>query len=87
MKSKIKFLLVIVTVFFVSSCSPNCEDNKQSYENGYRYGLIAGMAGNVSCSEWADEMEEMGRMIDANGCFCDGFNDGTKGNGNKFENK
>lgn len=87
MKNQIKSFAAVVAVLLAASCSPNCEDNKQSYENGYNYGLVAGIGGNISCGQWADSMEKMGKMIDDNDCFCDGFDDGVSGKGNKYKDK
>ncbi|MCB9188040.1 MAG: hypothetical protein H6599_02040 [Flavobacteriales bacterium] len=68
------------------SCTPDCKDDVSSYKSGYSAGRLVKVSGeSYSCSSWADGMAEQGLNVDANDCYCAGFNDGKSGNENKYD--
>lgn len=87
-KISIKVITAGISIALFSSCSPNCKDDVSSYNEGYSSGQLVRTAGSgASCKAWASEMADQGLNVDANDCYCAGFNDGKAGNENKYENE
>lgn len=72
----------------LGSCSsPNCENEKSDYINGYAQGSITRSLGGVSgsCKDWVDSYNDAsGSNKIATDCFCDGFSDGVNGDESKL---
>lgn len=87
---KLKGLIYIVSLsfFLLASCSsPNCENNKSEYQEGYAAGkLTKTMGGAGSCRDYVNSYnEQTGRnTMHATDCFCDGFEDGLNGRSAKY---
>lgn len=76
---------IIAFALITTSCSPDCTDDKSSYNSGYTHGKISSHGGSQSCSSYVDAMSNEGINLSGNSCFCAGFSDGKSGNENKYK--
>jgi hypothetical protein len=86
MNNQIRILTLGLVFICISSCTPDCKDDVSSYNSGYSAGKLVKTTGSgESCSSWASAMVKQGLNVDANDCYCAGFNDGKAGNENKYK--
>lgn len=80
-------ILIGISILAATSCTPDCKDDVSSYNSGYSGGKLMKVTGaSGSCSDYANGMIDQGFNVDANDCYCAGFNDGKSGNENKYKN-
>lgn len=85
------FYLLISLCFFTSCSQTNCDKNKSAYEEGFWGGKTCSTTGvSGSCSQYLKSMQDGGQYgnyatcSDCEDCYCEGWNDGYKGNKNRY---
>jgi hypothetical protein len=80
-----KYLFELMILSSFVACTPDCSEDKSSYDDGYTHGKIATYDDSQSCSSYVEAMSNEGINLSGNSCFCEGFNDAKSGNENKYK--